>query len=100
MVGAEGKRQRDSEVGRLCLVEGCGRRVKPGRAVCPDHRKTVRGREVEAAVRGAVERLGEAVAEGEVEDAERRRAAAERFRRGVALGGSMGDCLMSRYGRS
>ena len=66
--------------GRRCVVEGCERRVQPGRVLCAEHRETGYGRDVEAALRRVTAAMTRAVGEQE------RAAAAKGFWRRVARG--------------
>ena len=45
------------------MADGCGRQMRPGRALCPDHERGAYGREVEAAVGRLARRVEAAFAE-------------------------------------
>ena len=64
------RRRKKGLEGRTCLVGGCGRKVRPGRVVCVDCRRTGRGRDLERAVGRLAEELGRA-AERPEDQAER-----------------------------
>jgi hypothetical protein len=74
-------------MGRRCLAEGCGRLVRPGKAMCRDHDRTEEARAVAEEVR----KMGVAVVRavggqgGRGTDVERERAR-EGFRRGLERG--------------
>lgn len=69
--------------GRMCVVEGCGRRAERGSVVCGDHRETALGEQTDREIATLARRL---TALAKLESTEERREAARVFRQQVARG--------------
>jgi hypothetical protein len=68
---------------RRCLVEGCGRQVRPGKVVCAGHGRTAAGKQAQRAVHRLAGDLTELVMQAETEE---QAAVAGKFRQRVERG--------------